>query len=221
MTTQCTNGTTMSPQLLPEMADIQGLDALYARTSYLLRESRKEILRRYKVESEIALLERIKEGTVAEHPGYEHYLSALILDQMRDQIRAELLLLENGQAESLPTICIHLMLKEKLEQRYADRMTEAPRLAQDALILSFNTGLLMEVRYYSRDEYSIEWFWNDTQLRIDTAPVHLNQVNSQDHLHDVNGALRTYAAGKTGTDCWEDFSELLDILLKNPQLEDK
>jgi hypothetical protein len=211
----------MTRQLLQEMMDAKGFDALYARTSYLLRESRKEILRRYKVENEIALLDKIRQGAVAEHPGYEHYLSALILEQMRSQIRAELLGLEEGRTETLPTMSVHLLFKEKLEQHYANRMSEAPRLAQDALILSFDTGLLMEVRYYSHDEYSIEWCWNEVQLRIDTAPVHVNQVNFRDHLHGVNDALRTYAAAQAGTDCWENFSSLLEILLKNPLLEDK
>jgi hypothetical protein len=167
------------------------------------------------------LLDKVRQGAVTEHPGYEHYLSALILEQMRAQIRAELLVLEEGHTESLPIMSVHKLLKEKLEQRYADRMNEAPRLAQDALILSFDTGLLMEVRYYSGEEYSIEWSWNEIQLRIDTAPVHVNQVNFRDHLHGVNGALRTYAAAQAGTDCWENFSSLLDILLKNPLLEDK
>ncbi|HWW69471.1 MAG TPA: hypothetical protein VN089_06005, partial [Duganella sp.] len=79
-----------APVALDEVMDEDALRTLFAKTSYQLRESRKSLLRRYEVDSEEALLERIVGGAVETHPAYEHYLSARIIEQTRDQVRAEL-----------------------------------------------------------------------------------------------------------------------------------
>jgi hypothetical protein len=55
---------------------------------YELREHRGAILSAYGVADEIALLERIYTGTLAEHPAYEHYLAARILTETRETVRA-------------------------------------------------------------------------------------------------------------------------------------
>lgn len=206
-------------QSTSDSAELEALEPLYARTAYLLRESRKEILRRYAAENEAALLNKIRQGLVAEHPGYEHYLSALILEQMRVQVQAEMIALETGNLGVLPAISQHVILKEKLELHYAERMTEAPRLAQDALILAFDTGMLMELRYYSGDEYSVNWNWGERELRLDTAPVRVDQANFPRHVHDADGRLRADTVTRAGADCWGNFSRLLAILLKDPLLE--
>lgn len=206
-------------QKIPDNAEPGALEPLYARTAYLLRESRKEILRRYAVESEAALLDKIRHGMVAEHPGYEHYLSALILEQMRVQVQAEMIALEKDDLGTLPAISQHVILKQKLERHYAKRMTEAPRLAQDALILAFDTGMLMELRYYSDDEYSVNWSWGERDLRLDTAPVHMDQAGFPRHVHGAGGGLRPDTVTQAGAGCWENFSRLLTLLLKDPLLE--
>ncbi|HTN67363.1 MAG TPA: hypothetical protein VL051_14395 [Burkholderiaceae bacterium] len=203
---------------LPEISQ-DGLNSMYARTAWLLRESRKEILRRHAVDDEAALLVKIRQGAVAEHPAYEHYLSALILDQMRAQLRAEMMALDGGSVAALPTISVHMLLKQELERHYAGRMTEAPRLAQDALVLAFDTGLLMEVRYHNSDEYSISWSYGEHQLALDTAPLHGTHASFPRHLHAADDTIRPDDATRTGAGCWENFSALLEILLTNPLLE--
>lgn len=56
--------------------------------TYDLRENRKLILARYGLQHEAELLNAIHAGTVPEHPGYEHYLAATILDETREDARA-------------------------------------------------------------------------------------------------------------------------------------
>lgn len=61
-----------------------------SRVVYVLRENRKSLLVQHGVEDEPALLDKIKSGEIAEHPAYEHYLSARILEATRNTIRDEL-----------------------------------------------------------------------------------------------------------------------------------
>ena len=179
----------------PDMDDV-AVQSLFAQTSYRLREARKAVLRRHGVDDEAALLARIAQGEVAPHPAYEDYLSALIIGQNQAQIRAELSAHMAGAPEPDP-ISVHLLLRDGLERHYAARLAEPVRLAQDALLLSFDTGLMLEVRYFSRQEYSIMWCWGEAERRIDTAPQAGHVTCS-------------------GIDCWQHFSGLLDLLLEDP-----
>jgi hypothetical protein len=61
-----------------------------SRLMYELRENHAQLLAQYDAADEDALLERICDGRVAEHPAYEHYLGARILAASRDAVRAEL-----------------------------------------------------------------------------------------------------------------------------------
>lgn len=200
--------------------DSDTLQYLYAKTLYALRESRKAMLRQYGLASEAALLEQISAGTIAEHPAYEHYLGALIIEQTRNQIRAQATeQLGGGTALASADDSVHLMLQEKIEQHYADRLSAPVQLAQDALLASFDTGLMVEVRYFSVDEYSIGWAWGDAQLRIDTAPTHAACASVAHHLHDDAAELRADWVTVPGTPCWSNFNHLIDLLLIDPLLE--
>lgn len=200
--------------------DPENLQKLYAKTNFVLREARKEVLKQYQVENEAALLEKVRSGQLEEHPAYDHYLGALIIEQTRQHVRADMMAQMGGSAGSADTSdSVHLMLKEKLETHYAPRLSEPVRLAQDALILAFDSGLMMEVRYFSRDEYMISWSWGEAELRIDTAPVHSECPTFPHHLHGDNGMVMADSVTLPGTDCWTNFSRLLDVLLVNPLLE--
>jgi hypothetical protein len=197
----------------------EALQALYAKTAYLLRESRKTLLKNYGVEDEAALLDRIKCGDASEHPAYDHYLSALIMEQTRMQVRADMLAKFGGVhgAEETP-ISVHLLLQDKLEAHYAHRLAEPIRMAQDALLLSFDNGLMMEVRYFSSEEYALNWCWGEAELRIDTAPTHPDCTTFPQHLHGEDGVVSADPVTRPGTECWVNFSRLLDLLLVNPLL---
>lgn len=211
----------MNPLMSAPLGE-EALQALFAETNYRLRESRKAVLQRYAVQSEAALLAQIQQVSVAEHPAYELYLSALILEQTRMQIRAEMVSeldpANPANEIDLPSISVHLGLREQLQTHYESRLVEPVRLAQDALMLSFDTGLKVEVRYFSRQEYSIIWFWDDFELRIDTAPTHPDGETFPHHLHRADGTLAPDEATSPGADCWLNLSGLLDRLLSDPLL---
>ena len=69
--------------------DVDTLDRL-ARLLLELRDSRAALLARHNAASETELLEAIRRGGVREHPAYEDYLGAMIIDQMREAIRLDL-----------------------------------------------------------------------------------------------------------------------------------
>lgn len=70
-----------------EPTDAQQIEQL-SRLVFELRENREAILQASAAADEIELLERIYKGEVAEHPCYEHYLSARILADTRETVRA-------------------------------------------------------------------------------------------------------------------------------------
>lgn len=199
--------------------ETEALHTLYAKTIFALRESRKHLLKRYAVEAEADLLEQIRCGALAPHPAYEHYLSALIVEQTRLMVRAQAAEHLGGGASDKAAVSVHLILKDNIEQHYGERLVEPVRMAQDALLLSFDTGLMVEARYLSEDEYSIAWSWGEAELRIDTAPVHTQATTFPHHLHDLGGALRPDPVSCAGSDCWINFSGLIDRLLVDPLLE--
>ncbi|SMB27024.1 conserved protein of unknown function [Sterolibacterium denitrificans] len=61
-----------------------------ARLIHEFRVSIDGLRQQYAVATAAELLAKIKAGSVAEHPAYEHYLSLTILDEMRETVRAEM-----------------------------------------------------------------------------------------------------------------------------------
>jgi hypothetical protein len=59
-----------------------------SRLAYELREHRNAVLAQYGASDEADLLGQISSGALAEHPAYEHYLAARVLEQTRDSARA-------------------------------------------------------------------------------------------------------------------------------------
>ncbi|HZW23092.1 hypothetical protein [Noviherbaspirillum sp.] len=199
-----------------EGMDPVAMQALYARTLYRLRESRKALLKQYGVDEEAQLLERIRDGEVGEHPAYEHWLGAQIIEQGRQQLREEMMVRYGGKApETEDAVSLHLMFQERIEDAFAARLAEPVRMAQDALLLSFDTGLMMEVRYLSVDAFSVHWTWGEAELRLDTAPVH---AGTDRHLHRDDGSVTEDPVGVCNADPWTGFARLIDALLVDPLL---
>lgn len=61
-----------------------------SRLAFELREDGKRILRQHGADSAQALLELIRAGAVAEHPGYDHYLAARVLETTREAVRSQM-----------------------------------------------------------------------------------------------------------------------------------
>lgn len=74
---------TIEPEVAAEFEQL-------SRLMYELRENRNTVLAPYRTDDAAALLARIQAGDVDEHPGYEHYLSARILDATRETVRTVL-----------------------------------------------------------------------------------------------------------------------------------
>ncbi len=69
--------------------DVLILDSL-SKLLIELRESRAVLLDHYGVTDEKALLEGIRGGGIEEHPAYEVYLGAKLIDSTRETVRSEL-----------------------------------------------------------------------------------------------------------------------------------
>lgn len=74
---------TVDPEIAAELEQL-------SRLMYELRENHNAVLASYRADDATALLARIEAGEVDEHPGYEHYLSARILDATRETVRTML-----------------------------------------------------------------------------------------------------------------------------------
>lgn len=61
--------------------------SLISRLMYESREHRRIVLDAMGAPDEAGLLERIRTGAIAEHPAYEHYLAARILDDTHQAAR--------------------------------------------------------------------------------------------------------------------------------------
>lgn len=114
---------------------------------------------------------------------------------------------------------LHLELKGQLETTYAAQLPEGVTLHQDALLLNFDSGLVMEVRYASADEYVINWLWGDAQLRIDTAPLHTELATYPHHFHDIDEQVRPDPLTQPGAAPWENLRKVIDALLQDPLLQ--
>jgi hypothetical protein len=115
---------------------------------------------------------------------------------------------------------LHMELKELIELRYGARLPGGVELKQDALILRFDSGLALEVRYVSLTEYAFHWMWGDVGLRVDTAPVHAGLRTYPNHLHDPDGMLRDDPLTRPGAPAWDNVRRVIDGVLKDPLLRE-
>jgi hypothetical protein len=108
---------------------------------------------------------------------------------------------------------IHTQLADAIVQHYGERLTQPPQLTQDALTLAFDSGLLVQLRFASAEEYSIHWSRGEQELRIDTAPLHPQLASFPNHLHDIDGTVRADMLTRPGRAPWENLRAVLDSLL--------
>ena len=102
---------------------------------------------------------------------------------------------------------LHLELKEKIESCYG------------AQLLQFDSGLAVELRFASADEYAINLLWGDAEMRIDTAPLHTELKTHPNHFHDVDGVLRDDPLTQPGAAPWDNVRKVIDAVLADPLLQ--
>jgi hypothetical protein len=83
----------VAPQTAPQIERL-------ARLQYELREHRRALLQRHGAADEDDLMRLMREGRLPEHPGYDDWLAACVLQDTRDAVAAELraLLVGGGEA---------------------------------------------------------------------------------------------------------------------------
>lgn len=113
---------------------------------------------------------------------------------------------------------LHLELKERIEERYGAQLPAGVEMMQDALLLRFGSGLAMELRFASAEEYSIGWLWGDAELRIDTAPMHPQLETRPNHRHDEEGNVHADRLTHPGAPPWDNARGVIDAVLADPLL---
>jgi hypothetical protein len=108
---------------------------------------------------------------------------------------------------------IHTQLADAIVQHYGERLTQPPQLTQDAVTLAFDSGLLVQLRFASAEEYSIQWSLDGRELRIDTAPLHPQLASFPNHLHDANGTVRADTLTRPGRAPWDNLRAVLGSIL--------
>ncbi len=114
---------------------------------------------------------------------------------------------------------LHWALKGLIDSHYAATLSGPSELKQDALVLGFESGLELELRYVAPAAYSFHWVWGEVALRIDTAPVHPDLATTPNHLHDSEGRLREDPLTRVDAQPWDNVQAVLDAIQDDPLLE--
>lgn len=208
---------TLYPGLTHEQAT--ELDAL-SRLMYDMREGRKLLLQAHHAADEATLLEAIHTGRVAEHPGYESYLSARILGDGAEIVRREVAarIASQGKPPAEGETTLHLQLAEFIQSTRAELLAQPPQLAQDALILTLANGTVLTVRFATPDAYSLRWEHAGDHYCIDTAAVHDGLATHPNHLHDPHGRVHPDPVTDLAHAPQRNLAALVDALLRSPSL---
>lgn len=207
-----------------------------SRLAYALREDRRMVLVRYGVDDEAGLRARIVSGAVAEHPGYDDYLSAAALLAAHQAVRARLgerlaggapaveaaprVLGEGGASQAGGgSVSPLVILQAAADVQLAAHFEQASVLCRDALQLFLKNGVVIEVRLAAVDEYAFAWRYGDAVLRIDTAPVARALATFPHHLHDADGQLRADPVTCPGEPPIANLVALVAAVLVDPLLE--
>ncbi len=113
----------------------------------------------------------------------------------------------------------HNAISEHLITDFGERLVDLPLLNHDALEVRFDTGLVLQIRYPNRENYSLRWSYNERTLGIDTAPLHLQLASSPNHLHNSEGQVVADPLTRPGQPVWDNLHALVTALLSDPWLE--
>jgi len=114
---------------------------------------------------------------------------------------------------------VHTALADQIVTQFGEHLDGAPEISQDALTLRLQNGLMLQARFASAEEYSIHWHFNDTELRIDTAPLHPALSSFPNHLHGPDGVARPDRFTRPGQPPQENLAAVLNAVLSDPLLK--
>lgn len=111
---------------------------------------------------------------------------------------------------------IHEILHERLAAAYGSRIAGEIEPKWDALNFNLENGTAVELRFASPEEYSLQWSWEGSMLRIDTAPVAYGVATSPHHLHAADGSVRADPFTVPGREPWDNVRQVVDAILQDP-----
>ena len=120
---------------------------------------------------------------------------------------------------------LHPELAEHIEQAFPDRLAAPPQLAQDALTLILDNGVMLTVHYAADDAYSLRWRTGPgadaVEMGIDTAPTHPDLATVPNHLHLGDGRAVPDPVTRVGAKPAANLTALVEALLQDPHLHGK
>ncbi len=176
-----------------------------SRAIYELRESRKRVLAEAGCEDTAQMLSHIQAGKLANHPGYEWYLAARVMEQAREDVRMAL----RPQPGERPAHCLHPALAEHVRQTLGPALATTPEIMQDALRLTLRNGMVVTARFASDSEWSVEWQQGEKLAGISTAPV----ANALTSHHGDETLSATVSAPRTSAPAENVLTHILNALL--------
>lgn len=113
---------------------------------------------------------------------------------------------------------LHNALKVAIDVKFAEALAEPTELCQDALLVRLHNGVVIELRIASVEDYAISWRWGDTELRIDTAPLHPELSTYPNHLHNED-LLLPDPLTHPGRDSYDNVIAVIKALIADPLLQ--
>ena len=113
---------------------------------------------------------------------------------------------------------LHEELSAEVISHCGERLQGVPRQSFDAMTITFDNGLDVELRFAGDGEYCIAWQWQGEIRRIDTAPLHPGLATFPNHLHTADGGPQPDPLTVPGRTPWENLRAVLDALLQDPRL---
>lgn len=93
------------------------------------------------------------------------------------------------------------------------------RLAHDALTVTLDNGVPLELRVFDESEYVFRWRCGGATLGVDTAPLRPQLLTFPNHLHGPDGKLRADPLTVPGRMPWENVRVVLEAVFADPLLE--
>lgn len=113
---------------------------------------------------------------------------------------------------------LHTALVDQIIGQFGEHLDSTSEVSQDAFTLRMQNGLVLQARFASAEEYSIHWHFNNTECRIDTAPLHPGLSSFPNHLHGSDGVVRPDYFTRPGQPPQENLAAVLNAILADPLL---
>lgn len=113
---------------------------------------------------------------------------------------------------------LHSTLKDAIDAHFVEIITQPAELCQDAVLVHLHNGVVIELRIASPQDYVIAWRWGESELRIDTAPLHPQLATYPNHFHDCESQLLPDRLTDPTRDPWANVCAVLTALNIDPLL---